>query len=169
MFRSYSVPVVLVFSVLLVGCERSEEQASSVVDESTAVATDASSGLEVQEEGEAHSDETMTRPERLAFMSGHVKAGLALYRAGEPEMAAPHLLHPVSETHAAEREGLAELGFEPALFESVSEALEAGTQAAAIAADLDAAEAHLRLLAERAGGDPSDIIKFLMATVSEEY
>ena len=151
--------------LFMVGCERSEESA--------AVAEQASVSQESADEehagDEAHAEETMTRPERLAFMSGHVKAGLALYRAGEPAMAAPHLLHPVSETHAAEREGLSELGFEPALFESVSAALDAGTQATAIADDLNAAEAHLEMLAARAGGDPADIIRFLMATVSEEY
>lgn len=50
-------------------------------------------------------------------MSGQVAAGIALYRAGESEAAAPHLLHPVSETHADERAGLAELGFDAAPFE----------------------------------------------------
>ena len=84
-------------------------------------------------------------------------------------------MHAGDEAHAEEtmtrpeRMGLAELGFEPALFESVSAALDAGTEAEAIAADLDAAEAHLEMLAARAGGDPADIIRFLMATVSEEY
>lgn len=44
--------------------------------------------------------ETLPVQFRVAFMSGHVEAGLALYRAGAPDQAARHLLHPVSETHA---------------------------------------------------------------------
>ena len=31
---------------------------------------------------------------RLVLMMGHVAAGMELYRSGEYEMAAPHLLHP---------------------------------------------------------------------------
>lgn len=106
---------------------------------------------------------------RLAFMTGHVEAGFALYRAGEPEMAAPHLLHPVSEIHATERAGLEELGFEATLFETVSEALEQGRPAAEIEEQLDAAQANLRAVRERAGGDPGELIRFLMAMVVEEY
>ncbi|MEO1170244.1 MAG: hypothetical protein AAFW97_16185 [Pseudomonadota bacterium] len=106
---------------------------------------------------------------RVAFMTGHVEAGLALYRAGELEMAAPHLLHPVSETHAAERAGLDELGFEPALFETVSEALEQGRPATEIEEQLRAAQANLREVRERSGGDPAEIIRFLMTMIVEEY
>lgn len=116
-----------------------------------------------------HAMEALPIENRLAFMTGHVEAGLALYRAGEPEMAAPHLLHPVSETHAAERAGLEELGFEAALFETVSEALEQGRPAAEIDDQLTAAQSNLRDVRERAGGDPAQIIRFLMGVVIEEY
>lgn len=112
---------------------------------------------------------TLELPERLAFMSGHVEAGLALYRAGEPEMAAPHLLHPVSETHAAEREGLDALGFRPEIFREVSAALEAGRPAAEIEPLLEAAEENLAMMAEKAGGDQAEIIRFLMDMIAEEY
>lgn len=121
-------------------------------------------------EGEAgHSGEPLPLPKRLAFMTGHVEAGLALYRAGEPEMAAPHLLHPVSETHAGEREGLDELGFDGSLFEEVSKALEDGRPASEIEPQLQAAEANLAMVAEKAGGDAREIIRFLMDTIAEEY
>ena len=60
---------------------------------------------------DAHDMDTLPVAFRVAFMSGHVEAGLALYRAGAPEQAAKHLLHPVSETHAAERAGIDALGF----------------------------------------------------------
>jgi hypothetical protein len=84
-------------------------------------------------------------------------------------MAAPHLLHPVSETHAAEREGLADLGFQPELFETVSTALEQGRPAADIEDQLAAAEDNLRMVTAAAGGDASAIIRFLMDTLVEEY
>ncbi len=119
---------------------------------------------------ESHGEEeSLPLPKRLAFMSGHVEAGLALYRAGEPEAAAPHLEHPVTETHAAEREGLDALGFDGSLFEVVSRELEAGAAAAEIEPQLAAAEANLAMVTEKASGDPKQIIHFLMDTVVEEY
>lgn len=124
---------------------------------------------EAGEAGEAGQSEALALPERLAFMSGHVAAGLALYRAGEPEMAAAHLLHPVSEMHASERAGLDELGFDGSLFEAVSEALSSGKAASEINMQLLAAEANLATVAERAGGDTVATIKFLMDTVVNEY
>ena len=107
--------------------------------------------------------------ERVAFMRGHVEAGLALYRAGEPQMAAPHLMHPVSETHADERAGLAELGFDASLFEAVSEALESGVPAADVEPRLAAAEENLASVARHAGGEPVAVMRYLMDLVEEEY
>jgi hypothetical protein len=106
---------------------------------------------------------------RVAFMSGHVAAGLALYRAGAPDQAARHLLHPVSETHAAERAGIDALGFDAAIFENVSAALGAGKSADEIAPQLDAADANINLLQQNANGDPIGQIDFLMDTCLEEY
>ena len=62
---------------------------------------------------------------RLVLMMGHVAAGMELYRSGEYEMAAPHLLHPISETHKKEREGFQEMGLDVVTFVLVSTALEA--------------------------------------------
>ena len=45
-------------------------------------------------EGGSANMETLPIENRLAFMRGHVEAGLALYRAGAPEEAGKHLLHP---------------------------------------------------------------------------
>jgi hypothetical protein len=39
---------------------------------------------------ESHEMNELPLEFRLAFMTGHVKTGLALYRLGELEMAAPH-------------------------------------------------------------------------------
>lgn len=115
--------------------------------------------------------ETMMIPVeyRVAFMSGHVEAGLALYRAGAPEEAAPHLLHPVSETHASEREGIDALGFEPGIFEQVSAALEEGRPASEIEPLLEAAEANLALMRTNAGGDQRAIVSYLLDVAEAEY
>ena len=107
--------------------------------------------------------------QRLAFMAGHVEAGLALYRAGDAKAAAPHLMHPVSETHASERAGLDKLGFDPAPFEAVSKALDAGKPASQIEPDLKAAEANLAKMRKAAGGDPAALIRYLMEVAVEEY
>ena len=132
-------------------------------------AGEAGEGGEAGESGEAGAPGDLPLPKRLAFMSGHVQAGLALYRAGEPEMAAPHLLHPVSETHAAERAGLEALGFNAPLFEEISNALAEGRPGSDVRAQLLAAEANLQEMADQANGDPVEIIKFLMETTGEEY
>ena len=113
--------------------------------------------------------DSLPRPLRLAFMAGHVRAGMALYRAGELEMAAPHLLHPVSETHQAEREGLEELGFNRSIYVLVSSALEANRPAVEIENLLVESEANLALVTSRAGGDHLTIIEFLLRTIVDEY
>jgi len=122
-------------------------------------------------EGEGGEDAigALPLPQRVAFMSGHVEAGLALYRAGDSAAAAPHLLHPVSETHAAERAGLDELGFDAAPFEAVSAALEGGQSAEEVEPQLAAAESNLDAVRSKAGGDPAELIRFLMDTTVEEY
>jgi len=116
-----------------------------------------------------HDMDTLPVEKRVAFMSGHVAAGLALYRAGAPDQAAQHLLHPVSETHAAERAGIDALGFEGSDFVKVSEALDAGKPASEVEPLLAKADANMSLVRANAGGDPKEIIAFLMDTVVEEY
>lgn len=113
--------------------------------------------------------ETLPIEYRVAFMSGHVEAGLALYRAGAPDQAAKHLLHPVSETHASERAGIDALGFKPDVFETVSAKLDQGAPAKDIEPLLQDAEANMSLMQTEAGGNPHDIILFLMDTAEEEY
>ncbi len=106
---------------------------------------------------------------RVAFMSGHVAAGLALVRAGAADQAAPHLTHPVSETHADERAGIDALGFDQSIFLGLSKALEEGNPIGELEPQLKAAEANMALLREKAGGDPASTISYLMDTVFEEY
>lgn len=118
---------------------------------------------------DTHDMETLPVEFRVAFMSGHVEAGLALYRAGAPDQAAKHLLHPVSETHAAERAGIDALGFQQDVFESVSAKLDAGAAASEVEPLLQDAEANMALMQAEAGGDALEIIAFLMDTTEEEY
>ncbi|MEM8726929.1 MAG: hypothetical protein AAGE86_15550 [Pseudomonadota bacterium] len=107
--------------------------------------------------------------QRVVFMAGHVEAGLALYRAGEAEAAAPHMEHPVSETHQSERAGLEKLGFDAEPFEAVAAALKSNTAASEIEPQLKAVEANLAKVREAAGGDPEALIRFLMNVTVDEY
>jgi len=122
-----------------------------------------------EHEGEEHSIETLSVEKRVAFMSGHVEAGFALYRAKAPDQASQHLLHPVSETHQAERKGIDALGFKAAVFEAVSKALQEGRAAAEIEPMLKECEENMALMQKSAGGDSREIIAYLMDTVEEEY
>ena len=122
-----------------------------------------------QKSGLAHDMSSLELPLRLAFMSGHVQAGLALYKLGEMEMAAPHLLHPISEMHKAERVGLQKLGLDVVSFVAVSAALEAKRASFEIEPLLSQADSNLQMLADRAGGDPVAIIMFLLELIIQEY
>ncbi len=159
----------------VVACSQpSTDEAPSAETSSIAVADTGEAGEgEGEGEGESgeagHSMDTLPVEKRVAFMSGHVEAGLALFRAGAPEQAAKHLLHPVSETHEAERAGIDALGFDQDIFTQVSDALEQGRPADEIEPQLAAAEANMALMQENAGGDPVEIIGYLMDTVFEEY
>ncbi len=121
------------------------------------------------EGGEAGAVGALPVEQRLVFMAGHVEAGLALYRAGEAQAAAPHLMHPVSETHADERAGLEALGFDPAAFENVSAALEAGQSAEEIEPLLSAAGDNLAAMLNATDTDDAALIRFLMETAVAEY
>ena len=121
------------------------------------------------EKSVAHQQSPLPMPMRLAFMSGHVSAGITLYHAGETEMASSHLLHPVSETHVDERAGLYGIGFTHAIFESVSLALEADAPKTLVMPLLARTKEHMEMLTKNAGGDPISIIRFLLETSVEEY
>ena len=163
------LPTLLLSGGLLIACGDGGDETST-----ESPSTAATSGEKPDHEGHAgtegaHDMETLAVEKRVAFMSGHVEAGLALYRAGAPDQAAKHLLHPVSETHAAERAGIDALGFTGDVFEAVSKALDEGREASEIEPMLQQAEANTALLRENAGGNPKEIIAYLMDTVIEEY
>ena len=154
-------------------CSQPATDEAPSADPAPAAVADAGEAGEGEGEGEGgeagHNMDTLPVEKRVAFMSGHVEAGLALFRAGASDQAAPHLLHPVSETHEAERAGIDALGFDQDIFIAVSEALEQGRPADEIEPQLAAAEANMALMQENAGGDPVDVIGYLMDTVFEEY
>lgn len=169
--RLYTPIFAFLFSFTITACGTKEETSEAPVKE-----VKVKTPKQVEKEMPMkHSPEEMEEMQKLAvekrvaFMSGHVVAGLTLYRAGAPEQAAKHLLHPVSETHAAERAGIDALGFKADIFEAVSKALDEGKPAAEVEPMLKAAEENIALLQKNAGGDAADIIRFLMETVDEEY
>ena len=147
-------------AVAITACKPGEKSDSSSSNETVIEQADGADG---------HQINRLPIEKRVAFMAGHVQAGVALYRAGAPDQAAPHLLHPVSETYAEERAGIDKLGFDQSIFIAVSEALEAGKPASEIEPQLAAAEANIAVMQKNAGGDPVEIIGFLMDTLLEEY
>ncbi len=166
-WKGLGVIVSVTAGLALIGCGQDEtpvEENNAAVE---AAAEDPHAGHQMG--GDAHDMEALPVEKRVAFMSGHVEAGLALYRAGAPDQAAKHLLHPVSETHQAERAGIDALGFKADVFESVSKALDEGRDATEIEPMLQAAEDNMAVLQKNAGGDLVEIITYLMATVDEEY
>jgi hypothetical protein len=159
----------------LVGCEKAADKSEKEASvQPSATKTMASVTKKPSPEPEmakmkGHGMKTLAVEKRVAFMSGHVAAGLALFRAGAPDQAAKHLLHPVSETHQAERAGIDALGFTAKVFEAVSQALDKGQPASEVEPMLQAAEKNMSLLQKNAGGDAKEIITYLMNTVVDEY
>jgi len=153
-----NILIISLSTLILTGCGESKNDQKDKNEE-----------LQKDEMHEDHSMGTLPVEKRIAFMSGHVEVGLALYRAGKPDQAAQHLMHPVSEMHQAERAGIDALGFNPKVFKSVSRAMDEGKPASEIEPMLSEAEENITLLQKNAGGDLKEIILFLMETVVEEY
>ena len=84
-------------------------------------------------------------------------------------MAAPHLLHPISETHKKEREGFQEMGLDVVTFVLVSTALEANRPAVEVEPFLKKAEENLKSLALKVAGNPETQIRFLLDQINREY
>ena len=106
---------------------------------------------------------------RLAFISGHVAAGIFLYRSGRLSEASKHLMHPASETHKAERIGLEREGLDIESFETISRSIEAGIKASQLATLLKKAEENLLAVSNRITVDDKAVIKFLLQTAIKEY
>ncbi len=113
--------------------------------------------------------QSLSVDQRLALMSGHAAAGLALYRAGAANEAAHHLMHLGAGAKADEVAGFDALGFKPELFKQISTELEAGKQAVEIEPLLVEAETHLAEMRRAAGGNPKALVEFLMKNLATEY
>lgn len=88
---------------------------------------EASAGGEGEGEGAAGLAPATAFLSGLGFMEGHIRAGLALYEAGDLEAAKTHMGHPIEEKYDAVADRLAELGLDG--MKSDLEALAAATEA----------------------------------------
>ncbi|MEQ3648656.1 hypothetical protein [Hyphomonas sp.] len=111
----------------------------------------------------------LSAEKRVAVMAGHVAAGIALYRAGEPDQAAAQLESATSSETATERTGFDRFGFDREAFETVHAAATAETPAEEVEEALAAAEANLALMLEAAGMEKLDLILFLLELCGDEY
>jgi hypothetical protein len=111
----------------------------------------------------------LTADKRVAVLAGHVEAGLALYRAGAPDLAAAQLDHAVTLETQSERNGFGQYGFAPEAYETVHAAALAGTPAEDVEEALAAAEANLATTLENTGLGHLDLVLFLLELCGDEY
>ena len=83
---------------------------------------------------------------RLIVLAGHVAAGVAMYRAGDPASAMAQLSRMSADTSATEREGFDTFGYDRARFTDVIQAAETALPPGEAEPALEAAEAHLASL-----------------------
>lgn len=101
-------------------------------------------------EGESEGGGSAADPEQalqrdMSFMEGHLRAGLALYEAGDLEAAKTHMGHPIEEKYDAVAEPLAELGFDSlrGRIESIAAAAESEADFEEVKAAYDEARATM--------------------------
>ena len=131
-----------------------------------------SSGGEGEGEGAGSGDPEQALQRDLSFMEGHLRAGLALYEAGDLAAAKTHMGHPIEEKYGAVADPLAERGLDR-LREQIS-AIAAATEAEAPEAEITAAFDAARATIEEAreGLSNKDLILGLAQLVrvaGEEY
>jgi hypothetical protein len=131
-----------------------------------------SSGGEGEGEGAGSGDPEQALQRDLSFMEGHLRAGLALYEAGDLAAAKTHMGHPIEEKYSAVAEPLAERGFDRlrAQIEAIAEATEAEAPAPEVSAAFEMARATME--EAREGLSPRDQILGLAQLVrvaGEEY
>ena len=131
-----------------------------------------SSGGEGEGEGAGSGDPEQALQRDLSFMEGHLRAGLALYEAGDLAAAKTHMGHPIEEKYGAVADPLAERGLDR-LREQIS-GIAAATEAEAPAAEITAAFDAARATIEEAreGLSNKDLILGLAQLVrvaGEEY
>jgi hypothetical protein len=110
----------------------------------------------------------------LGLVEGHLRAGSALYQAGQPEMALTHKKHPSEEIYtdlAPMLEAVGAPGFAAEL-EALAETVSTGAPADAVAAAETAALAAIEVARQAAGpsaAETAEAIERLVRTAAEEY
>lgn len=110
----------------------------------------------------------------LGLVEGHLRAGAALYAAGESNLAVTHMKHPGDEIYAdlvPMLEAAGAEGFAPEL-EALAAAVEGRADPAAVAEAESAVMARIEAARQAAGATPyqqARAIEALMRTAAEEY
>jgi hypothetical protein len=108
----------------------------------------------------------------LGLVEGHMRAGTALYRAGEADMAKTHMKHPADEIYADLKpllEARGSKGFATEL-EAVAAAVEAGKPSADVDALVETLFASIAAIRPTKEAAPvTMVIKDLLRTAGEEY
>ncbi len=122
-------------------------------------------------EGVAAVDPAMLLPvdQRAAMISSEVTVAAALARTGQIEDAAKHLRIAMDDIKPGGLTRLVEKGFDPDLIESAEAALSSGAAPEEIEAKIAAAEANVAELQANAGGDPVELVVFLMKRCENAY
>ncbi|MEQ6250070.1 hypothetical protein ABMC89_14345 [Sulfitobacter sp. HNIBRBA3233] len=123
-------------------------------------------------EGSASADGGVALLTGLAFMEGHVRAGLALYEAGDLAAAKTHMGHPIEEKYEAVEDALEKSGH--GALEGQIAALAAATEAEADLSEVQALFTEMRETMEAVRADyPADTqVESLVALTriaGEEY
>lgn len=122
-------------------------------------------------EGVAALDPALLLPvdQRAAMISSEVTVATALARAGQQDDAAEHLRIAMDEIKPGGLTRLVEQGFDPDLIETAEAALSGDAAPEEIEAQLAAAQANVAELQANAGGDPVELVVFLMKRCENAY
>lgn len=123
-------------------------------------------------EGGSGGDPELALQRDMSFMEGHMRAGLALYEAGDLAAAKTHMGHPIEEKYGAVADPLADRGFDQlrAQIEAVAAATEAEAPFEEVRDAFDAARATMEDV--RSDMSPRDQLLGLAALIrvaGDEY
>ncbi len=119
---------------------------------------------------EQHSD-TVALLTGLSLIEGHLRAGIALYRAGAADMAKTHMKHPKAEIYTDLEPLLGDDGFAPELA-TLAEAVEGGSDVATADAAFDAVLEKIVYARSENHASPRALFDAMMATMrvaADEY
>ncbi len=138
----------------------------------TQTAGEAGEGGEGGESGAAmERSQTVELLTGLALIEGHLRAGLALYQAGEADMAKTHMKHPEAEIYTELEPLLGDDGFADELT-ALAQAVEGGADTALAEAAFDDVLSAMSKARNEAQHNPRDQFDAMMATMrvaAEEY